>query len=308
MASVTKEYLQSEWDKDWVLRALVIDHYIYWRNNRVGLKNIDSLKKFLAQHSIAHTKAEIDGILTIYAARGFFTNPNSPSPETGFINPDSHKMIVDILLGEYNLERSIQPGYTIADFLWDVYGHKHDAEQKMAHSFETLFKETLGFDTTLFATQQDSKEEHDYLRFSWKDANNKNCVWWIGFLPGGFLKREDAVAEGLTTKMAFKIRTLSASTQYSEQFWTICAVDVSQKAISTAQEINDTFNLGASFNISLVISLIKLVTWAEGIGKSKLPNLIKCFSHFFDNQDYPISTSKGVAQVEKATKELAKNS
>lgn len=303
MATITKEYFRSEWERDWVLRALVIDHYVYWRGNRVGIQHLEGLKRFLAQHSIAHTKSEIDGFLTIYASRGIFTNPNAPSPETGLINPDAYKVIVDTMLEEYNLDRVIQSGYTIADFMWDAYGHKHDAEIKMAHNFEILFKDIFGFDTVLFAERQGQKDEHDYLRLTWKDGTNQ-YAWWIGFLAGGYLKREDAIAEGLTTKAAFKIRTLSTSAQYTEQFWTVCAVDVSKPAISTSQEINDTFNLGAYFNLVLVISLVKLLTWGE---KTRLSNFQRYFSRFFSDQDCPISTSIGIRNIEKAAKESGKN-
>lgn len=293
-----KDLFISDWQRDWVLRSLILNHFIFWQGSRVGIQNFSQLKKFLTLHSIARTSAEIDGILTIYATRGVFVNPSTPSSETGYINPMYANIIIQTLLEEYDLNYAIQPGYSTADLLWDVYGNRFDAKKKMAFYAENLFRNILpGTETTLFSIQKDNKSENDFLRISWRSEMG-NYAWYIAFSSGNYLKREDEIARGLTTSIAYQATNLfKGSNAKQKNFITLFATDLGQTTIETAKNINEDIIADAEFGVGIFMSLIKFFTWANKLSTTHQRNVVHYLHHFFDDQNVPISASRGIERI-----------
>ena len=308
MADYDKNAFLSEW-KDWKLRTLLLDHYIYWQGDRMGKdKKIESLKRFLTQHSTAKTGSNVEFMLDFYGDRcGIFLSPQNPSPESGYINPLAKNDIDKVLYAEYNLRRTVHGGYTLGELLWNVYTdydeehHIHRGAVHMAQSFKNIFSNLLnGYAIVNISTSDEgTKDEEDYLKITWKnDANN--YVWWMGFLAGGFLKKEDASAQGLVRSSAFQIQQFDDGTKYFEQYWSLCAPDFGNKARHSAKTLNGPLGANVSYNLITTISLVKFITWFDnqidqGTDVSKIMDNLM---FFFQDQDCPISTSKGIAHIE----------
>lgn len=295
MNTVTHEDFLYDWKRDWILRTLVLGHLIYWRGNRKSLSHINGLIKFLENHSLAHSNSQLSAILQVYIARGYFNDLRSPTEDAGLISPTNFQVIYDVSLKYYNLERIVQPGYQMGDFLYDIYGKKKDAELNMIRTFKSVVEDSLGLTTKLFMSTRDNVE-HDYLRISWEHARKK-FAWWIGYQAGGFLNKNDDTVSGLTVRMAHILNTLSAGNAGATQFLTLCATDFSQYAINATTEINDTFNLSAPFSLITLASLVRLVTWGENLKREERNKISISFDNFFVDQDNPISVTKGVENI-----------
>jgi len=311
MTEFNKKAFQTDW-ADWKLRTLLLDHYIYWQGERIGKdkKKIDGLKRFLTHHSTAKTGGNVEFMLDFYGDRsGVFLKPDEPSSDSGFINPAAKNDVDKILYSEYNLRHNIHVGYTIGDLLWNVYNdydeehHSHHGSIHMARSIKSLFSNVLkeGMTFSLAASDEDTNEEEDYLKLTWKTGSN-HYVWWLGFSAGGFLKKEDPSAQGLVRGSAFQIQQFQPEEQYAEQFWVLCAPDFGNKAIHTAKGLNGPLGAGITYNLITAISLVKFFTWIENQIENglEISKILKNFVFFFRDQDCPISVSKGIRQFEDA--------
>lgn len=316
MAIPDEHLFQAEWNQDWILRSLIIDHYIYWRGSRVG--NVERLKKFMIQHSKSTTKHEFEIYLNMYHMRGFFTDPKNPSVETGFINPIQLENIKGLMNRDYGLDIPLHEDYTIADFLYDVYtdhneSHKvHKGASHAAKTLETLFKKAFGdlVQTTIWKAGNGTDEEREYLRVGWNNGEEKHA-WYLGFSTGIYLKREDEIAKILTRLPSFQLSLFPEDEEYKFKYWTLCAIDFGNSSISTAkvaaQEIALTRE-NTSFNILLIISVLKLLIWVEqrAIGKVSKADIVQRLQFFLQSQETPMSAKRGIQNIDAALKKAGK--
>ncbi|MCB9111554.1 MAG: hypothetical protein H6634_09935 [Anaerolineales bacterium] len=296
MTVLSKEKFQLFWESDWILRTLVIYHYLFWNGDRATPDNYEQLRRFLVKYSVAHTKSELGDILRIYFNHGILLTLDKIDPETGLINPDAFGLIRDIINDEYGLERFITPGYRCRDLLWDVINHPATLESKLASNFEALFRETFGFSTELFSVGQ-GKAKHDILRLTWQQGENQ-FAWWLHFHQGIYLKREDAVAEGLITSSVMNVHLLASNNiQFAHQYATICGLEFGSASIDAIEHVNESFGFGEEFSLILIISLFRVLAWGESHLKSKKNDMAASFSEFFENQDNPLSARKGIVNI-----------
>jgi hypothetical protein len=292
------------WKKDWVLRLLIINHFLFWRNSRKQNFEIDQLKYFLARHTLAQTKNKLEDILKIYSNYEIFTHSENPDKNTGLINPSSFEIIKEVMLNDYNLDLQIKPNYNVIDFLWGVYNHNFGYEKIVIQNLSELFNNVFGFSTEVFSTGKE-KDKHDYLKLTWIESEKK-YAWWIGFTSGNYLKREDSVAEGLITNAVMGIRLFSTtSTHFDDQFWTLCALEFGDTAINTCNQINSAYNFEHRISLILLLSFIKLFTYGDK-NRTKQKRIISKFSNFINIQDFekPLNVSKGIEAIENSLRQI----